>query len=82
MFDDVDTVPEVMVVAEKNKTSLQKSDDLESESVKSDAFWMMLNWFRQAKRAASLWWADPNGPGMEFQLEDLNRRGDLEPRKS
>ena len=41
----------------------------ESESVKADIFSMMLNWFRQAKRVASLWWVDPIGPGMESQLE-------------
>ena len=34
-------------MAEKNKTSLEKSDDLESESVKSDAFSMMLKRFRK-----------------------------------
>ena len=64
MFGDVDTVPEVLTVAEKNKTSLEKSDDLASENVKSDAFWKMLNWFRQANRVASLEWFDPNSPGI------------------
>ncbi|KAH7197293.1 uncharacterized protein B0J16DRAFT_408931 [Fusarium flagelliforme] len=43
---DVNTVPEVMTVVNKKKPSLQKSDDMESESVKADIFWMM---FRQAK---------------------------------
>ncbi|KAJ4131008.1 hypothetical protein NW768_006548 [Fusarium equiseti] len=39
MISDTDTVPEVMAVT--YKTSLRKSDDLESESVKADIFCMM-----------------------------------------
>nr|CEG05684.1 unnamed protein product [Fusarium clavum] len=58
---DVKTAPEVMRVVDKKKTSLRKSDDLESESVKSDVFWMMLNWFRQA-------WEDLS------RKDDLERR--------
>ncbi|CAG7557086.1 unnamed protein product [Fusarium equiseti] len=48
VIGDVKTAPEVMTAVDKKKNSLRKSDDLESESVKSDVFWMMLNWFRQA----------------------------------
>ena len=40
MISGADTVPEVTTVVDK-KTSLQKSDDLESESAKADTFWMM-----------------------------------------
>ncbi|RGP71450.1 DNA helicase [Fusarium sporotrichioides] len=52
LIGDINTVPEAITPAEKNKSTLKTSDDLESEAVKGEVFWEMLNWFHRANQSS------------------------------